>query len=210
MTTDTLERWEKWPAGALVAAAGLNTAIWYAGPTLPDSVRYILPWLVTIAAVAAVVAIDGALIATIAGMRAGRRSWWSGGNIVVTAVFTALAALSAHNVMPSIGPALHGLFALTIVTYAMHLAQAKTSAVNPLVASLQAELTEARRQLTQMTTHRQPDVTIVNTMQAAVVNEGDKRQQIKRLVDGGESITSAARQVGVSRQTASKYLSVKE
>jgi len=121
--TDTLQSWEKWPVAALVAAAGLNTAIWYAGPALPDEARGILPWLITVAAIAAVVAIDGALIATIAGMRQGRRNRWSAANIMVTALFTALAALSAHDVLPGVGPWLHGLFALTIVSYAMHLEQ---------------------------------------------------------------------------------------
>jgi len=122
MPTDTVAPWEAWPVGALVAAAGLNTALWYAGPTLPGPVAWALPWLTAAAAVASVIAIDGSLVATIAGMRAGRRSRWSAANIVVSAVFTGLAALAAHT-LPTIGPWLHGLFALTIVTYAMHLAQ---------------------------------------------------------------------------------------
>lgn len=202
MTTDTLENFEKWPVGALVASAGLNTALWYASPVLPKEAWQLVPWLTMLAGLAAVVAIDGSLIATIAGMRQGRRSEWSVANIFITALFTALAAWAAHGVFSDISPWLHGLFALTIVAYLMHLAQPKATSVNLLVASLQAELTETRRQLTQATSKRQGDVTIV-------VTEPDKRQQVKRLVDGGESITSAARQVGVSRQTASKYLSVK-
>lgn len=96
---------------------------------------------------------------------------------------------------------LHAGFPLVAYAYT-RMMHSRQPSVNTHVASLQAELTETRRQLTQATSHRQPDVTIV-------VTEPDKRQQVKRLVDGGESITSAARQVGVSRQTASKYLSVK-
>lgn len=125
---DTLHRWEQWPVGGLVLAAGLNTAIWYAGTALPVEARSVLPWLITLAAVASVIAIDGSLVATIAGMRDGRRSRWSNANIVVTALFTGLAALAAHNVLAWIGPTLHGLFALTIVTYAMHLAQPRRDA----------------------------------------------------------------------------------
>lgn len=135
--TDTVARWEAWPVGALVAAAGLNTALWYAGPTLPGPVAWLLPWLVTAAAVASVIAIDGSLVATIAGMRAGRRSRWSAANIVVSAVFTGLAALAAHT-LPAIGPWLHGLFALTIVTYAMHLAQPRQDALAELARREQA------------------------------------------------------------------------
>lgn len=122
-TADRLERWEYLPAAALFVAAGLNTGLWYIGPLMPDAVRAALPWLVTIVGIVAILAIDGSLIATIAGMRQGRRSNWSKANIFVTALFTALAALSAHDVLLQIGPALHALFAATIVTYAMHLAQ---------------------------------------------------------------------------------------
>lgn len=197
MTTDTLHRYEKWPIGALVAAAGLNTAMWYAGATLPGEVRWLLPWLTVVAAVASVVAIDGSLLATIAGMREGRRSYWSVANIVITALFTALAGLTAHGQVAWLAPWLLGLFALTIVTYGMHLSQ---PSVNTHVNSLQAELAETRHQLTQVNISVNPTDTVVV----------DKRQQVRQLVDGGVSIAAAARQVGVSRQTASKYASVKE
>lgn len=125
MKNSHMERWEQWPVGGLVFAGGLNTAIWYTGKMLPLEVRDWLPWIVTTAAVAAVVAIDGSLVATIGGMREGRRSIWSTANIIVTALFTGLAALAAHEVLPWIGPSLHGLFAITLVTYSMHLAQPK-------------------------------------------------------------------------------------
>jgi hypothetical protein len=139
-TIDTLETWEKWPVAALVAAAGLNTAIWYAGDVLPVEARGILPWLITVAAIASVVAIDGSLIATIAGRRQGRRNRWGVANICVTALFTALAALSAHSAIVGIAPWLHGLFAATIVTYAMHLEQPRAD-VGIALALREQELT---------------------------------------------------------------------
>ena len=120
--TDTLEAWEKWPIGGLVASAGLNTALWYAGGLLPAQALTALPWITLAAAIASVAAIDGALVATIAGMRAGRYSRWSVGSIVVAGLFTMFAALAAHT-LTWLGPWLHGAFALTFVTYAMHLAQ---------------------------------------------------------------------------------------
>ena len=123
MTTDTLAPWERWPVAALLAAAGLNTAVWYVGGQLSGALPLATQIMLTFGGVAAVVAIDGAMIATVAGMREGRRSRWGFGNIAVTALFTALAALSAHGVWPDIGGALHALFALTIVTYLMHLSQ---------------------------------------------------------------------------------------
>lgn len=200
MTTDTVARWEAWPVGALVAAAGLNTALWYAGPTLPGPVAWLLPWLVTAAAVASVIAIDGSLVATIAGMRAGRRSRWSAANIVVSAVFTGLAALAAHT-LPAIGPWLHGLFALTIVTYAMHLAQPKVTPVNPHVDSLQAQLTQALAELDAL---RAPTVKPPAQLTAPV---DDRKARVRQLVDGdGKSKAEAARIVGVSRQTVDKWM----
>lgn len=137
MSADSVAPWEAWPVGALVAAAGLNTALWYAGAAMPEPVRWLLPWLITAAAVASVIAIDGSLVATIAGMRAGRRSRWSVVNIIVTAAFTGLAALAAHT-LPTIGPWLHGLFALTIVSYAMHLAQPRQDVAASLTAKAAA------------------------------------------------------------------------
>lgn len=206
MTTDTLNTWEKWPVGALVGAAGLNTAIWYVGASLTGPLQFFTQLMITLAAVASVVAIDGALIATIAGMREGRRSKWSAANIVVTSLFTGLAALSAHDVLPNIGGALHGLFALTIVTYAMHLAQPRSAATiaTPYVASLQAELAATRQALD--TVNQQPlSLTQVNVNVST--EEGDtRRERVKSLVDSGATVSSAAREVGVSRQTATKWL----
>jgi hypothetical protein len=146
---DTLERWEQWPVAGLVLAAGLNTAIWYAGRLLPGPAWVALPWLITLAAIASVVAIDGSLVATIAGMREGRRSKWSTINICVTATFTGLAALAAHGVLSVIGPALHGLFAVTIVTYALHLAEPRAAAANlpQVLADAERENASLRAQL---------------------------------------------------------------
>lgn len=208
-TIDTLETWEKWPVAALVAAAGLNTAIWYAGDVLPIEARGILPWLITIAAIASVVAIDGSLIATIAGRRQGRRNRWGVANICVTALFTALAALSAHSAIVGIAPWLHGLFAATIVTYAMHLEQPRAD-VGIALALREQELTrreaDVSERLTELTKLHQAHVTIVNTINTAMVSEPDKRQLIRQLVDSGATITAAAKQIGVTRQTASKYV----
>jgi hypothetical protein len=159
--------------------------------------------------VVAILAIDGSLIATIAGMRQGRRSHWSKVNIFVTALFTALAALSAHAVLPDIGPALHALFAATIVTYAMHLAQPRAD-VGIALALREQELTrreqDVSERLTELTKLHQAHVTIVNTINTAMVSEPDKKQLIRQLVDNGATITAAAKQIGVTRQTASKYM----
>lgn len=140
-----LTQWEQWPVVALMAAAGLNTALWYIGASMPEGSAQVLPWLVVLAGIASVIAIDGALVATIAGIRQGRRGRWSYATISVTALFTALAALSAHQVLSRDASAwLHGLFALTIVAYAMHLAQPRQDAL--LAVALREQELERREQ----------------------------------------------------------------
>ena len=126
--TDTLARWERWPVVGLLIAAGINTAVWYVGASLAGPLPPPAQWMLTAGGATAILAIDGALVATVAGMREGRRSRWSTANVLVTALFTAAAALSAHGVVDGIGGALHALFAATIVTYAMHLAQPRHDA----------------------------------------------------------------------------------
>lgn len=206
--TDTLATWEKWPVGALVLAAGLNTALWYAGALLPAEARQALPWLVTLAAVASVVAIDGSLIATIAGMRDGRRSWWSVGNIVVTAVFTGLAALSAHRVLPEpAGAFLHGLFAATIVTYALHLAHPRQDVTIALAlreqevtrreqdvaareqavaAREQAPIRVEQVETVRVATHELTWLQLERLVKEAVQRKATSLSSLRRLVDGVE------------------------
>lgn len=203
--SDTVARWEAWPVGALVTSAGLNTALWYAGPTLPEPVHWILPWLVTAAAVASVIAIDGSLVATIAGMRAGRRSRWSIANIVITAAFTGLAALAAHT-LPDIGPWLHGLFALTIVTYAMHLSQPRQD-VTIALALREQEVARRESDVARRLAALERQVTVVKPdVKQLTPPVDDRKAQARQLVNGGMSRTAAARQVGVTRQTVSEWM----
>jgi uncharacterized membrane protein len=112
---DKLEVWEKAPVIGLFAAQGLYVWQWY---THFDPHA----WIVMAAGVAAVAAIDGAMVATVAGMRAGRRSKASVAAIVVTALFGALVALDLYGAVGGISAWLHAGFALTIVCYLLHLA----------------------------------------------------------------------------------------
>lgn len=210
MTTDTLAGWEQWPIGGLVAAAGLNTALWYAGGQLPAEATAALPWITLVAAVASVVAIDGALVATIAGMRLGRYSGWSVSSIVVAGLFTMLAALAAHQTLPGLGPWLHGVFALTFVTYAMHLAQPRADVTIGLKLreqELDKRQADLDRRFAELDAYRQGDVNVtVQTLVATSSEVDDRRNRVKALVDSGMTVKDAASTVGVSRQTASKYV----
>jgi hypothetical protein len=112
-------------------------------------------------------------------------------------------------VLPHIGPALHALFAATIVTYAMHLAQPRADV--GIAMALREQEVQRREQdvterLTELTKLHQAHVTIVNTIQTAMVSEPNKRAMVRQLVDSGATITAAAKQIGVTRQTASKYV----
>jgi hypothetical protein len=224
---DELKSWEKWPIGGLVASAGLNTALWYAGGILPDQVRDGLPWVTLIAAIASVAAIDGSLVATIAGLRDGRYSRWSVASIVVAGLFTMFAALAAHKTLPDLGPWLHGVFAITFVTYAMHLAQPRQR-VDIALTLREQEVNRRQHDLDQRLAALDAPSSATQTVNIAIVNPVNepsllvdsldtpvnepstaldgKRQHVKALVDGGMSITQAASTVGVSRQTASKYV----
>lgn len=210
MTTDHLEGWEQWPIYGLVAAAGLNTALWYAGGQLPAEATAALPWITLVAAVASVIAIDGALVATIAGMRLGRYSRWSVASIAVAGLFTMLAALAAHQTLPGLGPWLHGVFALTFVTYAMHLAQPRADVTIGLKLreqELDKRQADLDRRFAELDAYRQGDVNVtVQTLVAPSSEVDDRRNRVKALVDGGMTVKDAASSVGVSRQTASKYV----
>lgn len=119
---DILHWWEKWPIGAVFVAQGLYVFTWYVGARMPDAITWLVPWLYVAGGVAAWIAIDGAMIATVTGMRQGRYSYWSVAAIIVTAAFGAGVALNLHGAVQFASSWLHAGFALTIVCYLMHLA----------------------------------------------------------------------------------------
>lgn len=115
--TDKLHLWEKAPIVGLFLAQGLYVWRWYVGDALAPPAE-----VVALAGVAAVAAIDGAMVATVAGMRAGRRSRSSIAAIIVTAAFGAAVALDLYGALNLVSAWLHAGFALTIVCYLLHLA----------------------------------------------------------------------------------------
>jgi len=157
MTPDTLNNWEKWPIGALFFAQGLQIAEWYISKRMPAEVVGMLPWFVTIGGIAAMAAIDGAMIAAIMGARAGRRGRWTWAAIGITALFGALVALDLNGALVGIGPWLHAGFAATIAVYLMHLVQPRQDVTSALAAR-EAQLAhreQAIRQAEQAVAHRE-------------------------------------------------------
>lgn len=184
---DQLERWERWPVAALFVAQGLQVARWYLTGFAPPEVTAALPWLMTGGALAAMVAIDGAMIATVAGMRQGRRTWWSSAAIVVTAAFGALVALDLHGAVRGAGAWLHAGFAATIACYLLHLAQPRRSVAHapaPLSPTAPPDpplLTEE----TVIVGERRISVRQIARLTGAA--ESTLRRRLATIADGGEA-----------------------
>lgn len=80
---------------------------------------------------------------------------------------------------------------------------------SPMVASLQAQLAETQHALTLSEQRYTVAIQIVNQLPPGVAGVDTKREQVKALVDSGVSVSSAARQAGVARSTAHKYVGKK-
>jgi len=152
MREQPLEKWETWPLWALGLSNGLNIALWYVlsmarikanevSIVVPGLVSTWLPWVIVAGGVAAAVSLDGVLIATIAGMRHGRRGLWSVLTIIGAAVFSGAIAYAVHAGVLNEAPALHVAQAVVLALYNLHLSQRKAlqSADGP--ASRSASLT---------------------------------------------------------------------
>jgi hypothetical protein len=136
---DVLTWWEKASAGALFVASGLYAAEWYIGARMPPQIAAALPWIVSVGGLVTLFAIDGALVSTVMGARAGRRSRWTWITIGVSALFGALVALVLHDALPGwVGSWLHAGFMATIAAYLMHLSQPRQDALAELASHEQA------------------------------------------------------------------------
>jgi hypothetical protein len=129
-----LEPWESWPLWAMGLSNGLNIVLWYVlsmarveAPELPirifASLAIYLPFIALLGGIAQMISLDGALIATIAGMRNGRRSWWSIFTIIGAGLFSAAISYAVHSGRIDQLPLLHVASAVNLVLYNMHLAQ---------------------------------------------------------------------------------------
>lgn len=151
-TTKPMERWESWPLWALGLSNGLNIVLWYVlsmarvdSPELPigilGALSAWLPLIVVAGAIAQAFSLDGALIATIAGMRHGRVGRWSYATIVGAGLFSAAISYAVHSGRIDQLPGLHIASALILILYNLHLAQPRkvltgpASAVSDLPAS---------------------------------------------------------------------------
>jgi len=129
-----LEAWETWPLWALGLSNGLNIVLWYVlsmsrvdSPELPigilGALAAWLPLIVVAGGVAQALSLDGALIATIAGARHGRRGPWTWLTIFGAGLFSAAISYAVHSGRIDQLPILHVASAVNLVFYNMHLAQ---------------------------------------------------------------------------------------
>jgi hypothetical protein len=119
--TDKLQLWEKLPLALLMAAQALIVFRWYAANDLPLLVQEVMPWITTLFAVAAAVALDLVVVTTTMGRREGRESIYGMLTSASAATFSALVALDIYGVFP-FGAWLHAAFPVTTFVYAQHLA----------------------------------------------------------------------------------------
>lgn len=147
-----LERWESWPLWAIGLSNGLNIALWFVlsmvrvqapelAMHLPALVDLAMPWLIVAGAVSSALSLDGVLIATIAGVRHGRKSLWSYATIAGAGLFSALIAYAVHSGLLAEWSWLHVAQAIVLVLYNLHLSQPKglTGAGSSASALLPAE-----------------------------------------------------------------------
>jgi hypothetical protein len=207
MQTDTLTWWEKASAGALFVASGLYAAEWYIGARMPPQIAAALPWIVSVGGLVTLFAIDGALVSTVMGARAGRRSRWTWITIGVSALFGALVALVLHGALPAwVGSWLHAGFMATIAAYLMHLSQPRTASTAH-VDSLSSELAETRAALdaalTQLDALRTPVLTEVETPVKQLTSPVDARPDIVRWKDDdGLTFDAIGVRLSISKQAA--------
>ena len=190
-TLDRLARYEYLPVAGLVTAQGLYVWKWYVAALMPPQATASLPWLSVLAGVAAVIAIDGALLATIVGVRSGRRSRWSYAVIAIAVTFGALVALDLYGAV-SFGAWLHAGFAALFGAYMLHLMQSR----EPMIAAAQydavcAELREVRDELAQVAqsveveriTVRNHALPVRQLAQLVGVPEATLRYRLRQLED---------------------------
>jgi hypothetical protein len=134
--TKPMESWESWPLWAMGLSNGLNIVLWYVlsmarveAPELPvrvfSAVGVWLPLIAVAGGIAQALALDGALIATIAGARHGRRGMWTWLTIVGAGVFSAAISYAVHSGRIDQLPLLHVASAINLVLYNLHLSQTK-------------------------------------------------------------------------------------
>lgn len=101
---------------------------------------------------------------------------------------------------------LHGAPLAIVAYHVAGLLLHRDAVSDPLVASLQAQLAETQHALTLSEQRYTVAVQIVNQLPQGVAGVDTKREQVRALVDSGVSVSSAARQAGVARSTAHKYV----
>jgi len=219
---DKLTWWEKLPILGMMTAQGAYVWQWYVGGVLALPVA-----VVALAGAFAVAAIDGAMVATVMGMRAGRRSPASYATIVVTAAFGAFVALDLYGAVPSMSAWLHAGFAATIVCYLLHLqaprrisvaaeeraAQAEREAAHAALALAQAEADAAQwREALALAEDRatQSEEQAAQLREVAAQAEAGEAQLkarvARRLIDNGTSQREAARLLDMSDGTLRRWL----
>jgi len=201
--SDKLTTAEKIALASLGAGNAFNILLFAMGATLNDATAGAWLYIRVVFAVVQFIAFDLTIITTVQAMRDGRRSYWAGLTVTVASLCAVAIAIDVSTYRM---PFMHAAYALVLPLFMMHIASVSSS-VNPHITSLQAELTQTRIERDKLSIELTATRQIVNAIQINLSTPvGTKREDVKALVDSGETITAAARKIGVSRQTATKYV----
>jgi hypothetical protein len=119
VVTDKMTRLEKIALTSAVSGAVFNVFLFGVGATLADAESGLLLYVRALAAVVQAAAFDLVAIATVMGMRHGRRSHWSLMTAASAALVSALIALDVAGVWSQ--PWLHAANALIVLAFTLHL-----------------------------------------------------------------------------------------
>jgi len=142
---DKMTRLEKIALTSAVSGAGFNVFLFCVGATLADAESGVLLVIRALAAVVQAAAFDLVAIATVMGMRHGRRSVWSFLTAAAAALVSALIALDVAGVWAQ--PWLHAANALIVLAFTLHLLTPPRLDADErqMLARITAELAVARQ-----------------------------------------------------------------
>jgi uncharacterized protein YqgC (DUF456 family) len=212
---DKMKELEKLALTSAVSGAVFNVFLYGIGATLDTATTGTLFYARVIAAILQAAAFDLVAIATVMGMRQGRRGKWSMATAIASALVSAAIALDVAGVLAM--PWLHAANALIVLAFTLHLLtprkSTRTSELrrlvgrlvtatrqarqerdsvrqaltgrDSLVASLQAELTAARHELTR----RPPPVTVEVVRVARFELTWPQLEQLARMLRQSETLS---------------------
>lgn len=173
---DTVGRDEKFALYLAMFPSALQVGIWYL-LALPDGIappNWVLSFLQYVAigvGFAAGLALDYVVVTTTMGRRRGRSSVWSWLTMVAASSFAAAIGYELYSPTDTFGPGLHMAYAVVVFLFSAHLAGGRKRLLDPLVATLRADLAAARDALAALETDLRAQLDAARGIVAITENE---------------------------------------